>query len=609
MNKKFKLAKISIISILLAIVTTISFAIYHNTQNGKLISKIGDVIISLQNQNDVNTITINETNTISEYEFKVLNYETKDNIERINEVLCNYYIKLPSVNAPIDIKLYYIDNTNQKIELNKVETGIFKGYYSVKNQLKYGEKVEDRYILKIEKTSNIQTTVQLDFSVDIGYEQIGKTSTNKTEQANPPELAQGMIPVIYNYSTNKWKTVNPQSQWYDYEQKKWANVVTVSNYENYENNYNVDIEYADITSMFVWIPRFIYKIPSENYHQTITNASINSNNASANIVDVQFSTTQAQGGDEWNENVTVVSHNDISVNSSEVWTSHQAFEFGDKHLNGFWMAKFKATQEDSHLYIKPGKPIKSAVNYVDAFTMCRNLENSTQYSSIFKWATSSNLQSDGTFNTDNNNLDVHMTKNSEWAAMLYLASSKSGLNKDSDSIIYTNTGLINYSGFAVDSTNVFLENYNLSSTANVYGIYDYQSLIWEMVTAHIGDASNYNAGIIHTANPKYKDIYPLQEETSITSKNSIYNNFENIKGAAIWETSANGNASSTSWFNGRSNIGSKSGNSYNLFLTRGGTYDKSGEYIASGFAFGYASARDITSSRSFRPIIAMAQGI
>ena len=78
-----------------------------------------------------------------------------------------------------------------------------------------------------------------------------QTSSN----VNAPELVQGMTPVKWNGS--QWvETTTDDKEWYNYSKKQWANV-----------------RLAD-GSMFVWIPRYAYKITS-GYNEKLENGRNN----------------------------------------------------------------------------------------------------------------------------------------------------------------------------------------------------------------------------------------------------------------------------------------------------------------------------------------------
>ncbi|MDD4809188.1 MAG: prepilin-type N-terminal cleavage/methylation domain-containing protein, partial [Bacilli bacterium] len=81
--------------------------------------------------------------------------------------------------------------------------------------------------------------------------------------ASIPELTEGMIPVIYN-GTN-WVKADTTKKWYDYNLKEWANAVTVTSI-NRTTHLNAGpgaiIPMSDINTMWVWIPRYKYAIPT-----------------------------------------------------------------------------------------------------------------------------------------------------------------------------------------------------------------------------------------------------------------------------------------------------------------------------------------------------------
>lgn len=438
-----------------------------------------------------------------------------------------------------------------------------------------------------------------------------------TEEANKPELSSGMTPIKWDGSNwVKASKLNENNDWYDYTKQKWANVAVVSsNYREADNG--TVIPDAEIYAMFVWIPRFVYKIPSDYYHKTVTEDSLVSDNNNTNLVDIHFSQTQENGGDAWDANITIANENSTTENASTSWLTSSAFKFGDTELNGFWMAKFKAsdnsqtstenTSKDgilSTMYIKPGRYSEKSMTYDDIFISCRNMETND----IYGWKTADTLNDDGTFQNDNNGLDTHLTKNNEWAAVCFLTNSKYGINKLSvNSNIDTTNDKI--TGKSTNTTTVYNDNANITTTNNVYGIYDMSSSIWEAVSAYINTSNNIGSTKIVNSQDKYKNVYSAPSGISYTinysSKDSIYGIFKYINGVAIYESSTSGNASASAWFKGRANIGSYSSNKYQMFFTRGGSYNN----IASNYAFGYSYGLDKSEARSFRPSIVVGSGL
>ena len=107
--------------------------------------------------------------------------------------------------------------------------------------------------------------------------------------AEAPELAQGMIPVKFDASGNA-VVADTNSEWYDYSNHEWANAVLVncadstikSKYFNNDMSLKDDvigqtISMDEILQMYVWIPRYRYKlfnaangtIPPETVYMTL----------------------------------------------------------------------------------------------------------------------------------------------------------------------------------------------------------------------------------------------------------------------------------------------------------------------------------------------------
>ena len=71
------------------------------------------------------------------------------------------------------------------------------------------------------------------------------------KEGNSPEIMTGMLPIKFTDPTDTQegttiKTTTADSNWYNYTTKKWANAQTQDG------------------SMWVWIPRYAYKIHKEN---------------------------------------------------------------------------------------------------------------------------------------------------------------------------------------------------------------------------------------------------------------------------------------------------------------------------------------------------------
>ena len=285
-----------------------------------------------------------------------------------------------------------------------------------------------------------------------------------TSGANKPVLASNMIPVYYDEAKNVWKKADKNNsqkeyRWYSYSSTgeykgMWANAVTVkeANRQTYLNaTPGTIIPMDDITTMWVWIPRFNAVIPS-NYN--------GGTKAKPNAIDVTF-----------------VKQNETAID---------AFTFGTKELSGFWYGKF----ETSHTTLASSS---TANNLGCSNETCSNANGiiikpnvtSLRYNNIsnFFYASRSMEQTGNSFGFVSSEVDTHMSKNNEWGAVAYLTHSIYGRCTSSTSC--TEVGINNnvnkqtgYGAPAGSNTSVATGTYNMTSgkdastTGNIYGIYD-----------------------------------------------------------------------------------------------------------------------------------------
>jgi hypothetical protein len=112
---------------------------------------------------------------------------------------------------------------------------------------------------------------------------------------------------------NEVTTTFDDPDWYDYATKKWANAKTADG------------------SMWVWIPRYIYRI-SSGWHSNTTGT-----------MDVQFS----NGTDDTRSGTVTLDTGTTSNASNNKWTNQPAFTFNGVQLSGIWVAKFEATAREA----------------------------------------------------------------------------------------------------------------------------------------------------------------------------------------------------------------------------------------------------------------------
>ena len=298
-------------------------------------------------------------------------------------------------------------------------------------------------------------------------------------------------------------------------------------------------------SMWVWIPRYAYSITS-GYHSSSTGN-----------IDVEFMkglTNETSTGRK--------SFNNASGQGK--WNIHPAFNYGQT-VSGIWVAKFEASNSGGKIKVEPGVQSWRSITVNDIYTNCLNY---------------------------NKTLNSHMMKNDEWGAVAYLSKSKYGKNAEvdinSDSSYYTGGG----------SGNAYVTNVGQSTTGTVHGVYDMSGGAWEYVAAYVNNGNsnltNYGSSLVN-GDAKTKNVY---SKGSSDSRDNNYSANSGKYGDAVYETSANGNASSSSWYGDYSNFPYTS----NPFFLRGGYYD--GGTSAGVFSFNGDNGNGSYSDSSFRPVLA-----
>ena len=383
--------------------------------------------------------------------------------------------------------------------------------------------------------------------------------SSDTSGANEPVLARGLIPVVYDNTSENWEVADTTKEWYNYDKQWWANAVTTSEASYRTAPAGTEIPMDSINSMWVWIPRYKYRIPS----------SIGVGTSSPPEIDVVF-----ESGTE----TTGSTLSSCPITSTNCYYTHPAFRDGSKvykstaydqggwnrELEGIWVGKFETGGSTAMPIIKPN--IRSAIH----------LNLMKQFDTSLKFAGGTRNESTGTITFVGNSTygltsstDTHMMKNTEWGAVAYLSQSKygkmgnpnySGVNKE----IYINNSQNMYTGRSGGSSNATYTSYGsysyddkactnntcagnvttnagqgASTTGNIYGIYDMSGGAYDRVMANLvrpGFSSVGSSGFpLHGTLPggnngsKYYDKYSESNSTNAASSNSI-------KGDATYET-------------------------------------------------------------------------
>ena len=440
---------------------------------------------------------------------------------------------------------------------------------------------------------------------------------------NEGKLDVGMIPVLYNEYSGTWYKAGGSNKWYDYNNQQWANAVTVTE----ENRIlylgadaGTEIPMEDINTMWVWIPRYKYKIPS--------NMGSSSDVATPPEIDVVFeSGTSTTGVDEATYRAGITSD---GTNTN--YYTHPAFRDGskiynttaydiggwDKELTGMWVGKFETSGNETSPTIKP-----------DVLSL-RSQDVSEQFLTSLKLAGGIMNTSTGvvTFNGNStygltSSTNTHMMKNTEWGMVAILSQSQYGKMGNSDyegenKEIYINNSSGYYTGRSGSSPSASATTYGgysyndkscsdtkctgsksensgtgASTTGTIYGIYDmnggadeytfgnyngyvgYQSNNFGKYSSEfngpLGDGTTKTDGIPFPES-KYYDKYTKGTDNSTITKEKA------ILGDATWET--------MKWYQ---DFGGYFNNSETPFSRRGGDYNLSHKpgifYTGSNYGF------------------------
>ena len=453
-----------------------------------------------------------------------------------------------------------------KINATDKESGIsnitnITNYYIIKeNDTTYRVTKSGIYKFKITDKAGNTNTIEVaveDFlweettTSDAGWYSYNDVSNgDKKAKVNAPVLKGNMKPIKY---------VGAESD--TQNGSKWANATTTDG------------------SMFVWVPRYAYKI-TEGYH---TNQ--------AGTIEVAFIDTSNKFlNGEKGEITTNVEDPEAGQTK---WLVHPAFtsnaEYGGGfgEISGMWIGKFETTGEytegnASKVSVKPAEKI------------LRNMTVNDQYKAGMKATYGENID-----------LNSHMMKNSEWGATVYLAHSNYGTNKQK---IEQNENVV-YTGGGTDTQKIYTTNKKQSSTHNATGIYDLHGGLEERNASYI---NNKNEKLELQGGTNVGDLYGATEEEQSTSTKykTVYTSENNQekdyivagnknKGDAIYETSLSYNNSTNSWFNSDSYF--PLGNS--PFFRRG-EYANDGPEPSSSFSFN-AIDGGVYSSVSFRPVLVL----
>lgn len=498
----------------------------------------------------------------------------------IKTVENNYYRKIIENNILQKVKYKYTNGMEASIPNNyKLE---YKGKKPQNGEIKINEKGEitlalhnGKYCAKKDYQDDIITLTEKkinDCNLDLELEEYVDISG-----ANKPQLLGEMKAVIWNEVINEWvETTNiddPEFQdWYDYENQKWANAQTKDG------------------SMWVWVPRYAYQI-TKGYNS--------SQYGTIKIAFLKENTTTPTFNDN-NLNIGLTPDYDNDKTTQTNYVVHPAFNFDDKQIMGFWVAKFEPSvsieNENHSCFIEDTNC--DDINLIPAIIpnarAWRKLSIKTAYTVSLTLKEKSHIY--GPFEKEVNS---HLITNTEWGAVAYLSKSKYGAHNEE---IHINNSFFFTTGCAGDMANSIAYvgdgNENIacqnewhtekgvkaSSTLNIYGIYDLKGGSFEYVMGNLNKQvgeSNFNSLDENEVPKKYIDIY-----TDYSNKKF---------GDAVFETSSIP-TDNFSWYNEFSSFPVD----LNPWFVRGGNF--SIQEGAGPFSY-YYSTGSANAYVSFRPTI------
>ena len=538
-NKKVILGIITTL-LIISIFVGISYAYWLNTnkQEGSNIAKTGCFNTTFTENSSA--IKLEDTYPIDDSQGEVLTPFTFT-IKNTCSYDANYQINLETISSTLKLK-------NIRVKLSTYDSNLLSNYATATKVI--DDATDSRKLLSgtLAVGSSISYDLRVWLDKDTTLDDINNTigannswegkitvittlsndltKYNDNTIAATPILYQGLIPVKYDDSGNVL-VADTTKRWYNYKAHEWANAVLVncsdstikSKYFNNDMSLKDDvigttISMDEILQMYVWIPRYRYKLfNAEN------------GTASEQAIEIQFEK---------------VSDSKSTGTKNGEWLTHPAFTFGNTELPGFWAAKFEASGSTDNYQIKPNQKSLTSINLATMYNTSRStILNASKYGL-------------------NNNVDTHMMKNMEWGAIAFLTNSIYGRYNDSSTCIASgcevwinniNTGYGNgtavdgqvqwgpsITGCAGSSTSAGVLNsqtacasgydwktkgVNASTTGNQYGIYDMSGGAWEYVMGVQKDSSGNvqvgSSGFSTASLPdsKYYDLYDYQAEDGV----------------------------------------------------------------------------------------------
>ena len=195
-------------------------------------------------------------------------------------------------------------------------TGLFKNAKEAKNRTEDAQRQEQDLLNQYEEELNRYTN--------------SNSNSRWDGKVNKPELMTGMSAIKFTEPTDSAEgttvdTSSSDKEWYNYENKKWANAKTEDG------------------SMWVWIPRYAYRIHKENGVETQKFDIVFLVGLTDNYYDENGKLQTAQR--QTSEDQTIVTNGD-TYTVHPAFTNESSINYTNggwnEELAGIWVAKFEA---------------------------------------------------------------------------------------------------------------------------------------------------------------------------------------------------------------------------------------------------------------------------
>ncbi len=264
------------------------------------------------------------------------------------------------------------------------------------------------------------------------------------------------------------------------------------------------VKNEDILSMFVWIPRFKYRV-----FNILGEDNVDTYDAYHKGIEVTFENLTASSGVIYCEGSKCYSDSSktikVTSNDNGKYYTHPAFSSTTEELDGLWVSKYEITSNaqskgDSQVLVN---------DYLSSY-----------YKQI------KGIKATG---------DYHVIKNTEWGSIVYLTHSKYGLCK-------------NNSCKRIGVNDTFISGSELtdSTTGNIYGVFDMAGSAWEYTMGNVSAGNSLNLTDSHfNEMPIGTDDYDLYSKDSFILGDATK---ELSLGNSNWDNSTIKTSDSGNWF-------------------------------------------------------------